>query len=132
MHLPCFCRIHELFFKLDELQDLQATSGSSGQAHISKAPINQVVRMPPQMDKRLLALEEQVSYFYGRVVILKIFIEIKTIHFKYISWNVKQKMARSSASEVFVVCHLSHSWPNIPTLSSTGWMSWVCQKYFNN
>lgn len=53
--------IHELFFKLDELQDLQATSGSSGQAHISKAPINQVVRMPPQMDKRLLALEEQMQ-----------------------------------------------------------------------
>ncbi|XP_011433265.3 transient receptor potential cation channel subfamily M member-like 2 isoform X3 [Magallana gigas] len=53
--------IHELFFKLDELQDLQATSGSSGQAPISKAPVNQVVRMPPQMDKRLLALEEQMQ-----------------------------------------------------------------------
>lgn len=53
--------IHELFFKLDELQDLQATSGSSGQVPISKAPVNQVVRMPPQMDKRLLALEEQMQ-----------------------------------------------------------------------
>lgn len=132
MHLPCFCRIHELFFKLDELQDLQTTSGSSGQAPISKTPINQVVRMPPQMDKRLLALEEQVTYFYGSVVILMIFIEIKTTHLKYISWNVKQKMVRSSVSEVFVVCHPSHSWPIIPTLSSTGWMSWVCQKHFNN
>jgi hypothetical protein len=56
-----FCRIHELFFKLDELQDIQTSSGSSGAAPVIKAPVNPVVKMPPQMDKRLVALEEQVT-----------------------------------------------------------------------
>ncbi|XP_061167153.1 transient receptor potential cation channel subfamily M member-like 2 [Saccostrea echinata] len=53
--------IHELFFKLDELQDIQTTSGAPGVPPVIKAPINPVVRMPPQMDKRLLALEEQMQ-----------------------------------------------------------------------
>ncbi|XP_062614395.1 transient receptor potential cation channel subfamily M member-like 2 isoform X2 [Saccostrea cucullata] len=53
--------IHELFFKLDELQDIQTTSGAPGAPPIIKAPINPVVRMPPQMDKRLLALEDQMQ-----------------------------------------------------------------------
>ncbi|XP_078332506.1 transient receptor potential cation channel subfamily M member-like 2 isoform X3 [Crassostrea virginica] len=56
--------IHELFFKLDELQDLQSTTpGAQGGGHLSKTPvnINQIIKMPPQMDKRLLALEEQMQ-----------------------------------------------------------------------